>query len=645
MSILGATTTATDSGPSVDKLRKQFMNYATVKVQEIAEAREAWCYHNAAQWNKTQLEILRKRGQPAITFPRIGVKINSIVGVMRQIRTDPKAFARTQKGEEGAELATEVVRYILDASKFEDIESECISDAAILFGVSEMLLIQGDQGDPDIDIKHVNAKTFFYDPRSVRSNFDDARYMGSAKWCDKDELDELVPGATDKIGGSGADNDGTYFTQFDSDREVMWVDEKGRYRLVDHWYISQSKWKWCLHVGNTILDEGDSPFFNAKGQSISKFFAFANKIDQDGDHYGFVRELKGPQDAMNQHRSKALHIMNARQLFAEEGVFADVETARKEAARPDGVVIVAPGMFDKYKIEQPNQEFLMQTQYYQDAKAEMDNFGPNPTLTGNDPQEHSGRALAILKQAGLAALGPFLKNYRSWKLAQYQAVWCAAQRYWTSERWIRVTEDQELAGFLQINGVQIDPMTGIPQMVNAIGALDVDIVMSEGPDTEVIRGDVNDTMEALAHNGVPVPPQLFIEMSDLPKSVKDKALKIMTQSQDPMDEAAKGAALAKEKADIEKTKADTYQSAAKAEQILAQIGQLQAEIAVAKTQGWVQQAAPQPMAQPANGNGAPTASQAPQVPQPPDQPGPVTGLPQGPMPTLAGLSQPQGPLQ
>lgn len=651
-----AATTTADEGPSVTTLRRQFENYASVKVNEIAEAREAWCYQNAAQWTKAQIEILRKRGQPAITFPRIPQKINSIVGVLRQLRTDPKAFPRTSKGEKGAELATEVVRYILDASKFEDMESEVIADACILYGVSEMVLVKGDNGDPDIELNYADAKTYFYDPRSTRANFVDRRFDGVAKWVDKDELEEFAPGSTKTLGSTGGDNDGTYFTGFDVDKEVMWIDERGRFRLVDHWYIKDGGWKWCLHVGNQVLTKedgspyaGDSPFFDAKGRSISKFFPLSNKIDQDGDHYGFVRELKGPQDAINQHRSKAIHIMNARQIFAEKGVFADIEAARREAARPDGIVEVGPGKFEKFKVDQPNQEFLMQTQYYQDAKAEMDNFGPNPTLTGNDPQEHSGRALAILKQAGLAALGPFLKNYRGWKLAQYQAVWCAAQRYWTAERWIRVTEDQELAGFLQINGMDIDPMTGQPVMVNAIGNIDVDIVMSEGPDTETIRGDINDTMEALAHNGVPVPPPVFVEMSDLPKQQKDKLIKMLEPQPDPATEMAKGGELAKLKAEIEKIKADTgkaeadeYLSAAKAEQILAAIGQVEAEMEVARSQGWMP---PKPLVsqgQPSGPGAQPGPEAAGEPPQPAAQP---PQGPQGPTPpqTLGGLIAPPPP--
>jgi hypothetical protein len=64
-------------------------------------------------------------------------------------------------------------------------------------------------------------------------------------------------------------------------------------------------------------------------------------IDIDGDHYGFVRRLRGPQDAMNQHRSKSIHIMNTRQLKIQEGAVDDIEVTRREASRPDGTWSIA----------------------------------------------------------------------------------------------------------------------------------------------------------------------------------------------------------------------------------------------------------------------------------------------------------------
>lgn len=559
--------TDADSEKLLRRLRREFEDYATVKFREIDEQRMSWRYYHCDQWTPDQLKILKKRGQPPITFDRTGRKIDSLVGTIRKLRTDCKCYPNTPKGEAGAEVATQVVRTICDASQFEDLETECCRDGSVHgIAVSELCLETGDQGDPDLRFEYRDPKTWFYDPRSVKFDFLDGRFHGIYKWADIDELDELKPGASEQVSGE-LDNDDGIWTAFDTDRETLWRDSKNRVRLVDHWYLDGGVWRWCLHAGSTLIMSGDSPFYDARNKSISKFFAFANQIDIDGDHYGFIRRMRGPQDAMNQHRSKSLHIMNTRQLKIKEGAVDDVEVTRREAARPDGT-LVYHGDSKDLEIIQPEQEFIQQTNYYQDAKAEIDNFGPNQALVAMG-QNTSGRAYNMAQQAGLSELGPYLKNFRMWKLAQYRAAWCAAQRFWTAQRFLRVTENQGIAQFMMINGVELDQW-GRPQLVNALGQIDVDISIGEGPDTETVMGDVFDTLMALAQNNVPVPPQAIIEASYLPESEKQK-LNAMISQPDPQKQAAdqllmqdKQADIAKKTAEVGKTQSQTMLNVAKA---------------------------------------------------------------------------------
>lgn len=546
------------------KRRREFENYATAKANEIEEQRLSWRYYYADQYTKAQLKVLKERRQPPITFDRVGRKIDGLIGTVRRLRTDAKAFPRTQQDEQGADVATQVIRTICDSSRFEDIEIECARDGAVHgIGVSQRVLTQGDHNDPDVLGEHVDPRTFFYDPRSLKSDFSDARYMGTYKWADLDEVEEIVPGGSEKVRGA---NDGGIYTAFDNDREVLWVDERERVRLVDHWYIKGGIWRWCLHVGTIELMSGDSPHYNDRGQSQCKYNAFANMIDPDGDHIGFVRRLKGPQDAMNQHRSKALHIMNTRQIKVRRGAVdpdGGIERLRKEAARPDGVIEYDGNDKDAIEIIQPAQEFLQQTQYYQDAKAEIETFGPNQALLGDLGSSASGRAMTIAQQAGLAELGPFLKNFRMWKLNQYEGFWYDAKRFWTAERFLRVTDDQGLAQFMQVNGLGINPETGLPAIINQLGSINVDIVIDEGPDTETVMGDVFDTLTALAQNKVPIPPQVIIEASSLPGEMKKKLVGMMTQP-DPAKEQAQQLDLQGKAAENEKTRSEAIRNIATA---------------------------------------------------------------------------------
>ena len=62
----------------------------------------------------------------------------------------------------------------------------------------------------------------------------------------------------------------------------------------------------------------------------------------------------------------------------------------------------------------------------------------------------------VMQKAGIAELGAFFRNYKDWKRRVYRAIWNITVRTWQQERWIRVTDNDGLAQFLQINGMGED---------------------------------------------------------------------------------------------------------------------------------------------------------------------------------------------
>ncbi len=335
--------------------------------------------------------------------------------------------------------------------------------------------------------------------------------------------------------------------------------------MVDHWYIHQGKWCWCLHVGSSKLMEGHSPYVDERGKSFSKFLMFSAAVDHDGDRYGFVRNFKGPQDEINHRRSKALHILNSRRLILDKGAVDDVEKTRIEWARPDGVVEVNPGK--KATPDDQRTDFAGQLQMLQEAKTEIENFGPNPALIGQGIEGSSGRAINLLQQAGIAELGPYIIAYRTWKMRVYRAIWQIVSKYWTSERWIRVTDDEGLAQFIQINGLTTDQY-GQPAIANYLGSLDVDIIIDEGPDNVNMMADSYDTLLALVRGGQQIPANVLIELAPLQNSVKQKLLKQMEAAQqDPMQAQAKQVAIAGEGAKVDETKSKTIKNIAQAQKL------------------------------------------------------------------------------
>lgn len=543
---------------SLSTLKRRYQDYLTSKREERDEEECSDRYYHGDQWTCEEIQKLKDRGQPVVTDNRIQPNIDGVVGVVEKLRQDPKAYARTPKHEMGAEIATYALNFVLDENRWKDFTPVIAREGAIKAVVGLELSIEpGDQGDPDIKMDRV-LNGFFYDPRSIKEDLSDARYMGVAKWVDLDLAKEMFPDRAEDLEDIASVGDGSDSCD-QNDQEQIWVQvNEKRIRLVEQWYIRKGEWCFCFYTGAVKLLEGISPHKDEKGKTFPRYVMFSANIDHDGDRYGLVRNLRPMQDEVNHRRSKGLHALNTIRVYLEAGGVDDPKEIQAQINRNDGLVIIPPGakVDEKSNSEQAkgNMEML------QEAKQSLETAGLSPQLLGEAGGDQSGRAIALLQQAALSQLGPFIVNWRGWKMRVYRAVWCLIQQNWTSERWIRVTDDEGLAQFLPVNQPVKDQITGqpvlrsdgTPVLQNPLGALDVDIIIDEGPDTVTQMQDVYQALSNIPN----VPPQVIIETANLPLSIKKKILGIIEEAQkQPNPEVAAG------QAKLQLTQAEAQQSA------------------------------------------------------------------------------------
>jgi hypothetical protein len=588
----------------VTRLKQQYIDYLAAKVMEYEEQKQARHFYHGAQWTPEDLKVLRSRRQPVITFNRTARKIDSIVGLVQRLRQDPKAFPRNPRNASGAEIATQCVRAVLDANRWKFLDNYCARQAGTegIAGI-ELKLIEGDHDDPDVGMDFIFGDDFFYDPRSYKPDFSDARYMGIAKWLDLEEAIELFPDKEEELRTLMVETGFDLTTHADREYKWIYVNEK-RLRLVEHWYKHRGKWYWSFYCSMILLDQGVSPFLDERRKPMNRFIMFSANVDHDGDRYGFVRNLKGPQDEINQRRSKALFISNSRRLIAQKGAVDNIEVARREWARPDGFVEVNPGR--DIKPEERQEDLTAHLELMQDARNEIDSFANigAAQLMQDSPDAHSGVAINLIQRAGVAELGSFFLNYKDWKERVYKAIWNVASRTWQQERWIRVTDNQGLAQFIQLNGMGMNQW-GQPTILNAVGDLSVEMTMDEGPDEASIMQDAWDVLR----NQPPgtVPPAVLIELSPMQDSIKKKVQQMMQPPPPQPDPAAQAkiqvaqigaqTAQAKGQAEIAKSRmqAQADETAARAE-LLNNVQDAQArreEMAVEHQRMWLQMRADQ----------------------------------------------------
>ena len=239
----------------VSRLRQQYIDYLAACIQEYEEAKQSRSYYHGAQYTPEEIEILRKRRQPIVTDNQINRKIDSVAGLVTRLRQDPKAFPRNPKNADGAEIATQSVRAVLDANLWKYLDGACATQAGIegIAGV-ELKLIEGDHEDPDVGMEFVHGEDFFHDPRDRKPQVQ-GRFHGLAKWLDVEEAVELFPDKEEELRTLMVETGFDLTTHADQEYKWIYVNEK-RLRLVEHWYCHKGKWYWAFYCSMILLGAG-----------------------------------------------------------------------------------------------------------------------------------------------------------------------------------------------------------------------------------------------------------------------------------------------------------------------------------------------------------------------------------------------------
>jgi hypothetical protein len=515
-----------------------------------AEAEHSRDYYDGIQLTAAERAELERRKQPVIVINRIKRKVDYLLGHERATRTDPKAYPRTMHEEGAAEAATDALRYVCDRENFNSKRSAVWENMLIEgFGGVEIGARINARGEVEPTITHIPWDRLFFDPHSRRPDFSDARYKGIVLWMDEEEVLERWPEAAGIV-SSMLDHSSLSDTYDDRPRDSLWADRRRRrIRVVQMYYLRGSIWHLCFFTkGGMLREAAPVPYLDEDGMPECPLEMQSAYVDRDNDRYGVVREMVGPQDEINKRRSKALHLLSVRQTKGEAGAVADVAAMKRELAKPDGHVEVAPGMM--FEILDTSDMQIAQFNLLQEAKNEIDLIGPNAAMTGKDDKAPSGRAILASQQGGTIELGPLSDALRQWQWRVFKQLWNRIRQFWQAEKWVRVTDDEENLKWVGLNKpvtlreqLQNDPamqqrlqqlQASIPphmmpqfeadlnaqldQVVdiqNNVAEMDVDISLMDAPDTVSLQAEQFEQLAQMAGAGLPIPPDVLIEASSL----------------------------------------------------------------------------------------------------------------------------------
>lgn len=423
---------------------------ATLQANQLA--RRDRDYVDNHQLTKEQVEKLRQRKQPEIVKNRIARKVNFILGEEDRKRINPVAHPRNPEDVDAARAATDALRYVADEQRFDEARSAMFR-SMLVEGVGGLLVEVEDEGEGQYRHKltAIEFDRLCYDQHSRSVGFDDARWMGVILWMDVEDAVDRWPDAEDIIRQAVNKASVTSTQLDDAPRAHQWTsDKRHRVKLAELFFRVGKDWYRSVSTDGADIEPPEQTWLrDDKGRSRCPLVLMSCYVDAENQRYGIVRSLISPQDEVNKRSSKALHQLNVTGAVGEEGSVRDPHKFLSELAKPDGFAVVEHGALQDGRVQIRTSADLSvgQMQLLQEAKQDIDTIGPSAATMPELPNGSSGVAFARRQQAAAQELGAVFRQLHNASMRVFELDWLCVRQYWTDEKWLRVTDDQELTGY------------------------------------------------------------------------------------------------------------------------------------------------------------------------------------------------------
>lgn len=451
----------TDLDQDLDDRINEFRIWDEMTWENRETQQEDRDFYDGYQWTPEEVDELLARNQPVTTNNRIKAKINYILGVHSENKSQPRAYPRTPHHDLDGEAATDALRYIADTDDFVSKRASVASEVHIEGGpAGGVFEIEGDNPT----LKHLPWDRIYYDPRSRKPDFSDARYMGHFVWMYRDEAEDELLGDMDPDSEEyqriSELLDSTYAGlggESTEDRPRRYADGQDRVRYFTTYYKSRGEWHRCVwtHAGfiepPTVVEDyyREEDKDGQPGKTWCPMWLTSAYRDRENDCYGDVRPMKSPQEEINKRRSKALDLLiHPERVIAETAAIPNPDEFMDQRARSGGVAEVQAGTLADNRIQITSNDSLVAAQLgmAQLAEQSLEQSGPHAAAVAGDQRLQSGRLYVARQAAAAMELKPVFDHLHKWELGCYERYWWMARRTWTGEKWLRVRDDDSQIG-------------------------------------------------------------------------------------------------------------------------------------------------------------------------------------------------------
>lgn len=340
-------------------------------------------FYDHIQWSEEDKVVLAARHQAPLTYNKIKIALDWVIGTERRTRIDGVVHPRTEDDVELAQVKGELLKYLSDTNRVPWERSAAFKDSAIVgVGWTEET-IRADRREEPVMVKHVPWRQMRWDPFSRANDLSDARFVFREKYVDLEYAEAMFPDRIEMVQRAARDHlhvDDYGDQELDLPQVWRSYDSRGheisdrkmtgrvsvdsrlrlRVRLRECWFrrpvptrklwggnfrgdrynpedaahreamASIEEGKRVHSLTDGVTDEVWCAIFTDEGLlqlCPSPFqhgqFPFTPywcyRRDRDGLPYGLVRGVRDSQEDLNKRMSKLLWAISTNQLFWENG--------------------------------------------------------------------------------------------------------------------------------------------------------------------------------------------------------------------------------------------------------------------------------------------------------------------------------------
>jgi len=462
----------------------------------------AFRYEEGDQIDAVVRRELELRGQPIVIENRLRPKRKQFMGTYERLRLKAAFTGRNIPMDEAEAAAlNDLNRYVDQESEFFNEEAEAVKDMFIAgMGWLERAQRQGNDGKPRLFTRYVDPFEMFADPFGRRQDLEDYRYLirggrwidldvAIANWPDKEsELLDCI-GMTETRTGLNSLPE----TPWTSENEMLYVDaQRSRIRPWEVWYrrkvarqvavtkdgtkvsvqiIGEKRAKeairaagftpeeqivevMCVGIfcGMTLIHHDVSPYEHGD----YPFVQYLYDRDKTGVPFGWVsRDIMTLQDAHNKRHSKAMHLLNTRQVIMTENAVRDTEETVEQVAKPDGVIILEQGrkIEDVFQIKENTELGQGQLAMYSHVRQAFEDAGQiSQVAQGQAPGEvRSDRGLQRLEANATALDADVFRHIKAARRKGLLIQTSNIQQFFTDDMIVQITDDPNTVKVVNIS--------------------------------------------------------------------------------------------------------------------------------------------------------------------------------------------------